>query len=280
MEQNRDGQSPTALVADIMRSSFHDGPGLRTTVFFKGCPLACAWCHNPECIGNIPEPMFYPEKCINCGRCAQGCFSGARVVCGRYMKKEELLAEVLADAEYYGNDGGVTFSGGEPLAQAAFLREFIPLCRGKRINTALETSLIYFDSGILGAMQVVMADIKIWRDDLHKKYTGVGNRTILENFKKLDKLNVPIVVRTPLIPGVEAGVCEISAFARSLKNVVKYELLPYHMLGASKLAALEAAAPQLTHPGARRFEMTGEAHMKYTEKLKELNDRYAFGKNA
>ena len=109
------------IVADIERASTHDGYGTRTVVFFKGCPLSCRWCHNPECISPKPQMLFYPEKCIGCGQCDKGCFSGAKVICGKEMTPEGLLAEIVQDKPYYGRDGGVTFSGGEPLYQKDFL---------------------------------------------------------------------------------------------------------------------------------------------------------------
>lgn len=115
-----------SVVTDIERASVHDGPGIRTVVFFKGCPLKCAWCHNPECISPNPEMMFYPEKCIGCGQCEKGCYSGAKVMCGREMTDEEIMKEILSDRDYYGTDGGVTFSGGEPMMQKEAVG---PTCR-------------------------------------------------------------------------------------------------------------------------------------------------------
>lgn len=225
-------------IADIERSSYADGPGMRTVVFFKGCPLHCAWCHNPECISPEIETMFYPEKCIGCGRCAEGCYSGARVVCGKDYTQDALMRELLYDRSYFGEKGGVTFSGGEPLMQREFLREMITLCEKENVRSAVETSLVYFDEDIFSRLQVVMADLKAWDSGVHKQYTGVGNEGIIENFKRLDSLGVPIIVRTPIIPGVEQGTEEIERFAASLKNAVKYEKLPYHSLGVGKSHAL------------------------------------------
>ena len=138
----------SGIVADIQRASVHDGPGIRTTVFLKGCPLHCAWCHNPECISSQPQMMYYPEKCIGCGLCHKGCFSGARVMCGKEMTVEEVVREVLLDRDYYGPDGGVTFSGGEALAQKAFLNGLIDECKANGISCAVETSLIFYDEQI------------------------------------------------------------------------------------------------------------------------------------
>ncbi len=228
----------TGLIADIQRASVHDGPGLRTTVFFKGCPLRCAWCHNPECISPKVEELFYPEKCIGCGKCSEGCFSGARVKCGKEYTAEELLSEILADKEYYGEDGGVTFSGGEPLMQADFLLEVLKLCKKEGIHCAAETSLIIYDERIFRELDLVMADLKIFDEKTHKLYTGRTNSEILENFKRLPELGVPVIARTPVIPEIDQGIDKISEFLRSLPNVMKYELLPYHPLGEGKRKAL------------------------------------------
>lgn len=236
------------LIADIQRASIHDGDGVRTTVFFKGCPLSCRWCHNPECISFEKEILYYPEKCIHCGMCDKGCFSGARVVCGKSMTADEVLSEIMLDVPYYGKNGGVTFSGGEPFAQGKFLNACIDKCKEKNINCAVETSLVYFDEEILKKLDFVMADLKIWNSDLHKKYTGAGNEKIIENFENLNKLNIPIIARTPVIPEINQGIDKISAFLKTLSNVRKYELLPYHPLGNSKRKALGQKADGFSVP--------------------------------
>lgn len=236
------------LIADIQRASIHDGDGVRTTVFFKGCPLSCRWCHNPECISFEKEILYYPEKCIHCGMCDKGCFSGARVVCGKSMTADEVLSEIMLDVPYYGKNGGVTFSGGEPFAQGKFLNACIDKCRENKINCAVETSLIYFDENVFGKLDFVMADLKIWNSDLHKKYTGTGNERIIENFENLNKLNIPIIARTPVIPEINQEIDKISAFLKTLSNVRKYELLPYHPLGNSKRKALGQKADGFSVP--------------------------------
>ena len=239
----------SAVIADIKRGSFEDGSGIRTVIFFKGCPLNCRWCHNPECISPKPQTLFYPEKCIGCQRCSQGCYAGARTVCGSRMTAEQIMDIINQDKNYYGETGGVTFSGGEPVAQAAFLKELIELCRGQGINTAIETSLFIYDEEIFKKLNFIMADLKIWNDSLHQQYTGVSNQIILENFKKLDRIKVPIIARTPVIPEIEQDIPRISEFLSERKNVVKYELLPYHPLGEVKRRALNMEPNHFSVPG-------------------------------
>lgn len=250
-----------ARIADIERASTHDGPGIRTTVFFKGCPLNCAWCHNPETIRFEPEILNYPEKCIGCGMCDKGCFSGAKVLCGKEYTIDEVLAEILLDKDYYKNGGGVTFSGGEPLAQREFLSELIDRCKELGIHTAVETSLIYYDEEIFKKLDLVMADLKIWDNEIHKEFTGVENIKIKENFKKLNELGVPIIARTPVILEINQEIDKISEFLKELKSVVQYELLPYHPLGTVKSTALNIEQKRFSIPDKKD--------------LKEL-DKYVF----
>ncbi len=238
----------TALIADVQRFSTHDGPGIRTTVFFKGCPLNCAWCHNPECISGEKQTLEYPEKCIKCGKCHLGCFSGAKVICGREMTVSDVLSEILSDKEYYQNGGGVTFSGGEPLLQRDFLSYMIDICHENGINCAIETSLFIYDEEIFRKCDLVLADLKIWDGELHQKYTGVSNKAIKENFKKLNTLSVNIIARTPVIPEIHQEIDKISQFLKGLENVIAYELLPYHPLGEDKRSALGQNMQKFTVP--------------------------------
>lgn len=229
------------LIADIEHASTHDGPGVRTTVFLKGCPLACRWCHNPECISPKKQELFYKDKCIGCGKCNEGCFSGARVICGREMTPEEVVNDVLEDKAYYSECGGVTFSGGEPLFQREFLLETLKLCKANGINTAIETSMYRFDGEILSLCDVIMTDIKIFDSAKHKEYTGIGNSEILKNIIKADSLNKPMILRTPVIKNINDDIDNIKStaeFCKKLKNAVQYELLEYHPLGLTKAAAL------------------------------------------
>lgn len=256
--------SESAIITSIQRASTHDGPGIRTTVFFKGCPLNCAWCHNPECINPLPEIMFYPEKCINCGMCREGCYSGARVICGKEMTVNEILSEILLDKDYYSTDGGVTFSGGEPLMQKDALLSLLKMCKAESINTAIETSLFLFSKEIFELADFVMADFKIFDSQKHKKYVGADNIQIKENFKKLDACNTKFIVRTPVIAGINDTKEEtesIKNFVLGLKNAVGYELLPYHPLGRVKAEALG--------------KETAEFRAPTPERMKEL-ERYAY----
>lgn len=234
-----------------------DGPGIRTVVFFKGCPLHCAWCHNPECISYEKETLYYPEKCIECGQCEKGCYSGARTICGKELTPEEVLSVILQDQPYYGKDGGVTLSGGEPLSHPDFVKKLISLCKKAGISVGMETSLYRFDGEILSRLDILMTDIKTMDNEIHKRYTGIGNTEILENLKKADQLNVPIIVRTPIVPGINdtaENVKETVGFLSSLKNVVKYELLPYHPLGVSKSKALGKEQPKFQIPTKQQME--------------------------
>ena len=154
------------------------------------------------------------------------------------MRAEEVLREILLDRPYYGAQGGVTFTGGEPLMQLEFLKACIALCKGEGIGCAVETSLHYFDEEIFRSLDFVMADLKIWDDACHRRCTGVGNAHIKENFRRLNALGVPIIARTPVIPEIEQGIDRISAFLQSLENVTRYELLPYHALGTVKAEAM------------------------------------------
>lgn len=245
------------LISEIQRFSIHDGPGIRTTVFFKGCPLHCAWCHNPECISFEAQELFYPEKCISCQKCAEGCYAGARVLCGRALTSEQVLEEILPDVKYYGTNGGVTLSGGEPLAHPAFARELIKLCKQAGIGCAMETSLFYWEEDILSELCCIMADIKLMEDQKHREYTGAGNRSILENIRRADTLGIPMLLRTPVIPGVNdsrENLSKTADFVRSLKNAVSYELLPYHPLGLSKARALGIEMTEFQAPSRKAME--------------------------
>ena len=247
-----------AIIFDIERSGLHDGPGIRTVVFFKGCPLRCRWCHNPESWDAAPQILHYPDKCISCGGCAEGCYTGARSVCGKEMTVEEVMEPIVADKPYYGTDGGVTLTGGEPQMQADFALALTEACREQGIGVAIETSMAIYRPDLLSQMSRIMVDIKLWDDARHREYTGVSNAAILENLRKADTLGVPILVRTPVIPTVNDTAEEITAirdFVKTLKNAVGYELLPYHPFGLDKAAAMGLTMPRFAEPTKEHMEM-------------------------
>ncbi len=264
-----------ALVTDIQRFSLSDGDGIRTTVFLKGCNMRCDWCHNPETISRHPELMFYRTRCIGCGkcyevcstgahkvvdgehiidralctacgRCAEACYAEALSMCGKEMTVEEVMRELVQDKAYYDNsNGGVTISGGEVLCNLEFAIELAKACRAEGINVAIETNLSFPYEAIeplLLSLDAIMFDIKLADDGEHKKHTGITNKTVIENAYKLDKLGIPLTVRTPLIPGVTDTVENVSAVAKlicGLKNLVRYELLNFNPLGEGKYKGLD-----------------------------------------
>ena len=250
-----------AFIFDIQRNSFVDGPGIRTTVFFKGCNLKCAWCHNPESQSPKPQMMFYrdkctgcgkckeicptPDNCILCGKCTFYCPADARKICGKKYTVDEVFAEIIKDKAYYDNsDGGVTFSGGECMLQIDFLAEILKKCKENGIHTAVDTAgHIPFESfkKILPYTDLFLYDIKIFDTQKHKQYVGVGNELILENLKKLFKANAKIWIRIPIIPDVNDSIEEMQLIRDFLdKNgkPEKIELLPYHAMGENKYSAI------------------------------------------
>lgn len=246
-----------AILFDIQRGSTQDGPGIRTVVFFKGCPLRCQWCHNPESWETAPQELYYPHKCIGCGRCDEGCYTGARTLCGREMTVDEVMAPILADKPYYGADGGVTLSGGEPQLQADFARALTRACHQQGIGVAIETSMALYRPDLLGVTDLIIADIKTWDAQRHRHYVGAALSPILENIRRADTLGVPLWVRTPVIGGVNDTPKEIAAigdFVRSLRHAVKYELLPYHPFGIDKAQALGWEAPRFSTPTEEHME--------------------------
>ena len=251
---------PKAMIFDIQRNSFVDGPGIRTTVFFKGCNLRCKWCHNPESQSFEKQMMFYKDKCTGCGKCREVCpnhlqscdFCGkcelycpadARKVCGREYTPAEVFAEVIKDKAFYDNSGGgVTFSGGECMLQLDFLCEILEKCKSAGIHTAVDTAgNVPWESfeKILPFTDLFLYDIKAFDAELHRKGTGVSNELILENLKNLSG-RADIIVRIPVIGGYNDNDEEIRQIADFLKQIkiIKAELLPYHAMGEHKYTAL------------------------------------------
>lgn len=239
-------------IFDIQRFSVHDGPGIRTTVFMKGCPLRCRWCHNPEGLSGELQLWFSEEKCISCGACgersalsdANNCPSGALTVCGRDITAEEAFAEVLKDRIFYADGGGLTVSGGECLCRVDFVCELLSMAKEQGIHTAVDTSgYVPWESfeRILDLCDLYLYDVKCISPSLHKEFTGVDNALIIENLKRLSALGKDICVRIPVIPDFNDNEGEMTAIAdmlRELGTVREITLMPYHTLGASKYKAL------------------------------------------
>jgi pyruvate formate lyase activating enzyme len=215
------------LVVDVQRFSVHDGPGIRTTVFFKGCPLRCAWCQNPESLRREPEDGF-----------------------GRWVTVDELVDEVMRDALFYGTDGGVTLSGGEPTLQLEFLRAFVPRCVDAGLSVGLQTCGAYSHSALgelLPSLDFVYFDLKLMDRAAHKRHTAADNRTILANARRLVDEGTNVLFRTPLVPSITDTSGNLSATADFLAELdqERIHLLAYHPLGESKLARLGFPIPPL-----------------------------------
>jgi len=239
----------TATVFEIKRFAVHDGDGIRTTVFLKGCPLRCVWCHNPEGLSPFPVEAYYSHKCIGCGECQKAgftrdnCLGEARVMYGREMTVEELLPKLLEDRDFYeSTGGGVTLSGGECLMQADFCRELLKELKANGINTAVDTCGFVSKEAldkVIPYTDIFLYDLKAYDEDVHKKCTAASNKQILENLKYLDALGKRTEIRIPYVPEYNDGQIEkIACFLAPLQNVTKVRVLPYHNYAGTKYAAL------------------------------------------
>jgi pyruvate formate lyase activating enzyme len=267
--------SDLGLIFDIRRFSIHDGPGIRTTVFFKGCPLSCWWCHNPESQSPGLELWLRSERCIRCGECAKACPEGAisrqedayitdqavctlcgtcleacaaeaRQIVGQQMSIAQVTAEVERDIPFFDESGGgVTISGGEPLQQRKFLVSLLRAFKKKDIHTTLDTCG-YASWKALQEVQpyvnLFLYDLKLIDDTRHRQFTGVSNRLILQNLQRLVEAGQAVIVRVPIIPGVTDGeddLHQLGAFMASLSEPPRAELLPYHRAATGKYERLE-----------------------------------------
>jgi pyruvate formate lyase activating enzyme len=265
----------TGICFDIQRYSIHDGPGIRTTVFLKGCPLSCTWCHNPEGLSQEVEVLIVPDRCtgcgacvdacpnppatgrggarvtdraacVRCGRCVGACVHGARRMTGRTYTAQDLLDEIVRDLPFYEESGGgVTFSGGEPLMQGEFLKACLRGCRERGMHTAVDTCG-YADSGLLlevaDLTDLFLFDVKLMDDARHRELTGVPLGPIVENLRALNSSGAMIWIRFPLIPGItdsRADVEEIGRLTTSLESVRVVHILPFHRTASDKYARIE-----------------------------------------
>ncbi len=263
------------IVFDIKKYALHDGPGIRTTIFFKGCPLRCLWCHNPEgqkigpelmlrlnrcldgcqlCLEKCPQgaiskpgvsPLIEAQRCDCCGLCAEICPSEALEIVGKKMTAAEVMAEVMKDSPFYEESGGgVTFSGGEPLLQAEFLEELLELSKKNRLSTTVDTSgyaPFKVFKRIWTLVDLFLYDLKLMDPERHRLATGLRNELILENLISLARLTDKVVIRIPVVPSInddEANLVQMASFISSLPPIKGIELLPYHSFGKEKYTRL------------------------------------------
>lgn len=281
-----------APVFDVQRFSIHDGPGIRTTVFFKGCNLKCAWCQNPESQDVQPVISFYQNRCEHdfscadvcpadaiikdgyrvdhdrctlCLKCVEACPNDALKLIGEELGPEQVFEQILADEAYFeSSGGGVTFSGGEPTLYPAFIDRVLELCNARGIHTTLETCGTFSQKRwipILPKLQLIYFDLKMMDDAGHKAITGLGNQRILDNARYLVAQGLPVEFRLPLVEGytdTPENLAQTAAFLKELRQD-KIHLLSYHRMGETKIDIINGDQPKMglsTYPGHKLEEIT------------------------
>lgn len=247
-------------IFNIQKFCVNDGPGIRTTVFFKGCPLKCIWCHNPESQSSNKQILFYEHKCVGCGNCLKVpveseeffCPGQAKELIGKTTSSEEVVAEVMKDVSFYETSGGgVTLSGGEPLFQFEFAVDVLKKCKEKNLHTAVETCGFASKEQmreISKYTDLFLFDFKEMDPGLHKEYTGVDNCLVLENLQLLNELKKDIILRCPIIPGYNDrkenydAICEL---ANAMSHIIGIEIEPYHSFGEGKYIAMGKQKPEI-----------------------------------
>lgn len=264
-------------IIDIKKFTVHDGPGIRSTVFLKGCPLRCVWCHNPEGIESKINLWYFEKKCIRCNKCVAACQNEAisttgssphiminktkctnagacvaicptEALCfdGKEVSSEEVIKKLLEDKPFYEHSGGgITISGGDPIFQADFSLEILKACKSHQIHTAIETCMFgkqeIFEE-LIKVVDLFIVDLKIFDSYVHKKYTGVDNERIKSNFKFIASQQVKVMVRIPLIPGITANhenIRQIARFVHQVKDTIPIELMNYNLLTENKYRLMD-----------------------------------------